>query len=475
MKQASKPASQRSSRWTLVGLSLTMLMPSLATSTANVALPSLARTFTASFPEAQWIVLSYLLTITALIVAVGRLGDIIGRRRLLLAGTAVFAGGSLLSGVAPSLELLIAARLFQGFGAASMMALTMAFVGAVVPPERTGSAMGLLGTMSAVGTTLGPALGGLLIAWAGAQAIFLINVPLAVLALLITFQTLPRDLPCAASTASRFDITGMALLVAALTAYALAMTWGRGQFGYLNVAILFVAFAASVAFAAVEARVPYPLVGMELFRSRSLVAGLSANMIVSTVMMATLIVGPFYLAKVIGLGPAAAGLVLALGPLVAAVVGVPAGRLVDRFGTERTVLAGLAALAVGAAALSVVPSAFGIVGYVVPIVAMTAGYGLFQAANNTAILTRTSVADRGVVSGLLNLSRNLGLVTGASAMGAVFAWGTAARDVVTASPKAIVTGMHSTFVVATILLVVSLLISFRAAPGDQERAVFLTG
>jgi MFS family permease len=446
-----------------------MLMPSLATSTAKVALPSLARTFAASFQSAQWIVLSYLLTITALIVAAGRLGDIFGRRRLLLIGTAIFAVGSFLSGMAPGLELLIAARAIQGFGAAIMMALTMAFVGAVVPSERTGSAMGLLGTMSAAGTTLGPALGGLLIAWAGSGAIFLVNVPLAVVALLVISQTLPRDPPRAASATSSFDLAGTGLLAAALTAYALAMTVGGGQFGPLNVAILAAAFAASIAFAAVEARVSSPLVRLELFRNRALVAGLSTNTVVSTVMMATLIVGPFYLAKVIGLGAAAAGPVLALGPVVAALAGIPAGRLVDRFGTERAALGGLGALAAGAASLSVTSPGFGVLGYVVPIVAMTAGYGLFQAANNTAIMTATTAAERGVVSGVLSLSRNLGLVTGASAMGAIFARGAAVRDVVTAKPQAIVAGVHATFAVAAVLVVMSLVVGVRAARNDPRR------
>lgn len=469
MEQVSDPARQRSARWSLVGLSLSMLMPSLATSTANVALPSLAQTFAASFQAAQWIVLSYLLTITALLVAVGHLGDVIGRRRLLLIGTAIFAGGSLLSGLSPSLELLIAARVIQGFGAAIMTALTMAFVGAVVPPERIGSAMGLLGTMSAVGTTLGPALGGLLIGWAGSRAIFLVNLPLAVIALLVTARTLPRDVPRAVQSSSHFDFAGAGLLAAALTAYALSMTLGHGRFGLLNVGILVVALTAGIAFVVVESRVALPLIRLELFRSPGLASGLATNMIVSTVMMATLIVGPFYLAKVIGLGPATAGLVLAVGPLVAAMVGVPAGRLVDRFGPGRAALGGLVALATGAAALSVASATFTIAGYVVPIAAMTTGYGLFQAANNTKTMTGTSADERGVVSGLLNLSRNLGLITGASAMGAVFAWGTAARDVVTASPHAIVTGMHSTFVVAAILIVGALVISLRKEPRDQKR------
>src|SRR5215211_4935068 len=130
----------RSARWVLAGLSLSMLLSSLSTSIANVGLPTLAQVFTASFQEVQWIVLAYLLAITTLIVSVGRLGDITGRRRLLLAGIFSFTVASVLCGFAPTLWLLIAARAVQGLGAAVMMALTLAFVGETVPKERTGSA-----------------------------------------------------------------------------------------------------------------------------------------------------------------------------------------------------------------------------------------------------------------------------------------------------------------------------------------------
>jgi MFS family permease len=166
-------------RWALAGLSLSMLMPSLDTSIANAGLPTLAQAFTASFQEVQWIVLAYLLAVTTLIVGVGRFGDITGRRRLLLAGIILFTVASALCGVAPTLWFLIAARAAQGLGAAVMMALTLASVGETVPKEKTGSAMGLLGTMSAIGTTLGPSLGGLLIAGLGWRAIFLVNASLS--------------------------------------------------------------------------------------------------------------------------------------------------------------------------------------------------------------------------------------------------------------------------------------------------------
>jgi MFS family permease len=152
-----------------------MLLSSLSTSIANVALPTLAQAFTASFQEVQWVVLAYLLAITTLIVSVGRLGDITGRQRLLLAGFFLFTVASVLCGIAPTLWLLVAARAAQGLGAAIMMALTMAFVGETVPQDKIGSAMGLLGTMSAIGTALGPSLGGILIAGLGWRAIFLVT------------------------------------------------------------------------------------------------------------------------------------------------------------------------------------------------------------------------------------------------------------------------------------------------------------
>src|SRR5712675_2106393 len=169
-------------RWALAGLSLSMLLASLGTSIANVALPTLAQAFAASFQAVQWIVLAYLLAITTLIVGAGRLGDITGRRRLLLAGIFLFTAASVLCGVAPTLWLLIAARAAQGLGSALMMALSVAFVSEIVGKAKTGSAMGLLGTTSAIGTALGPSLGGVLMAGVGWRAIFLVYAPLGILA-----------------------------------------------------------------------------------------------------------------------------------------------------------------------------------------------------------------------------------------------------------------------------------------------------
>jgi EmrB/QacA subfamily drug resistance transporter len=436
-----------------------MLMPSLDTSIANAGLPTLAQAFSASFQSVQWIVLAYLLAITTLIVGVGRFGDVIGRRRLLLAGIFLFTVASLLCGVAPTLWFLMAARAAQGLGAAVMMALTMASVGETVPKEKTGRAMGLLGTMSAIGTTLGPSLGGLLIAGLGWRSIFLVNVPLGIVNLLLAHRHLPADRQKPKADRAGFDKLGMLLLALTLAAYALAMTLGQGRFGALNLGLLLATAFGVALFVQAEARAASPLIRWAMFRNPVLSASLAMSTLVSTVMMSTLIVGPFYLSRALGLKTALVGLVLSVGPLVAALSGVPAGRIVDRFGARLMSLTGLIGIAAGCFVLSLVPATFGIAGYLAPIVCVTASYALFQAANNTAILTTIAPDQRGVISGLLNLSRNLGLITGASAMGAVFALASATTNVATAPPDAIAGGMRITFAVAGILIVVALAIA----------------
>jgi MFS family permease len=323
-----------------------MLLSSLGASIANVALPTLAQAFEATFQEVQWVTLAYLLAITTLIVSVGKLGDVTGRRRLLLAGIFLFTLASLLCGVAPTLWLLIAARAAQGLGAAIMMALTLAFVGATVPKAKTGSAMGLLGTMSAIGAALGPSLGGVLIAGLGWRAIFL--------------------------------------------------------------------------------------------------------------------------SRALALNAARVGIVLSVGPLVAALTGVPAGRIADRFGAQRVTIVGLIGIAAGSLILSMTPATLGVSGYIAPIIVITTGYALFQTANNTAVMKDIRPDQRGVISGLLNLSRNLGLISGASFMGAVFALASATIDITTARPEAVAAGMRITFAVAVILIVVALAIAAIATTQTQN-------
>ncbi|TPN48237.1 MULTISPECIES: MFS transporter [unclassified Mesorhizobium] len=457
----SAPQQKESAGWALASLSLATLLSSLGTSIASVGLPSLMQTFGASFQAVQWVVLAYLLAITTLIVSAGRLADMVGRQPLLLGGIALFTAASVLCGLAPTLWLLIAARAVQGLGAALMMALTLAFVAETVSKDRTGSAMGLLGAMSAIGTTLGPSLGGLLIAGLGWRAIFLVNVPLGLLTFALAWRALPARSNGTHAARGKFDATGTALLALTLGAYAMAMTLGRGSFGALNIGLLAAAGIGVVLFAIAQARVKTPLVQLASFRDLQLSASLVMSLVVATVMMATLVVAPFYLSRGLELDAAMVGLVLSTGPLVSALSALLAGRLADRFGAHRMMVAGLLGLAMGTLLLSLAMTKLGIASYVVPITVTCFGYALFQTSNNAAVMSGVDAGERGVISGLLNLSRNLGLITGASLMGAIFAQG--AADTAILSPAAAAQGMQTTFGAATGMVLAALVLAVLSA------------
>jgi MFS family permease len=386
-------------------LSLSMVLASLGTSIANIALPTLAVAFDVSFQWVQWVVIAYLVSITLFVVIAGRLGDVFGRQRMLAVGLVLFALASTLCGLAFSLWMLVAARALQGIGAAFMMTLAIALVRETVETERVGRAMGWLGTMSAIGTALGPSLGGVLIGWVGWHAIFLVLVPVGLLATGLALRLLPAVAPI--GTTPRLNLSAL------------------GESG--------------------------------------VVAGLTANFLVANVMMATLVVGPFYLAVALGLQEAIVGLVMSVGPVLSICTGVPSGRLVDSWGGQRVLTLGLGTLAAGALSLSVLPATFGVVGYIAAIAILTPGYQMFQSANNVMVMADVSADQRGAVSGLLGLSRNIGLISGASVMGAVFSAGVGSTAIEEAAEAAIVDGLRITFMLGGLSILIALWLTRRLA------------
>lgn len=457
-QHASPPANLRG---ILASLSLSMLVSSLGASIANVGLPTLAQALNSSFQAVQWVVIVYLLAVTTSIIAMGRLGDRMGRRRLLLTGIALFTLASGFCAVAPAIWLLLAARVAQGLGAAIMMAMTMALVGETVGKENTGRAMGLLGSMSAIGTALGPSLGGALIVGFGWRAMFLVNIPVGIVAFLLVYCSLPQGERQRQKERGRFDWPGTLLLGGTLACYALSMTLGRGDFGVVNLALLLGAALGMGLFVRWQKRTALPLIQLALFSQPGLSVGLAMSALVMTIMMTTLVVGPFYLTHGLGLAVGQAGLAMSAGPIVAALLGVPAGRWVDRFGAQRITLLGLTTMAAGAGIMAMMSLNQGVFGYVAPLCLMTLGYALFQVANNTALMKHAAPEQRGVISGMINLSRNLGLITGASAMGALFLMATHTGDIKLASSHAVANGMQITYLVAGALAAFALVMAAR--------------
>ena len=211
--------------WALLGIGMGMLMSTLDASIVNVSLPTLVRALNTDFATVQWVVLSYLLVITTLMLSVARLGDMLGKKKLYNIGLVIFTIGSLLCGLAPTVGWLIAFRAVQGVGAVMLTALGTAIITEVFPPEERGRALGIGGGIVAVGIALGPTVGGLLIGTIGWRSVFLVNVPIGILAAFIVHRVIPtlaRD-----EAAKRFDIVGAAIMFVTVGSYALGMTLGQ--------------------------------------------------------------------------------------------------------------------------------------------------------------------------------------------------------------------------------------------------------
>ncbi|OIN55677.1 MFS transporter [Arsenicibacter rosenii] len=250
----------------------------------------------------------------------------------------------------------------------------------------------------------------------------------------------------------RINVPGVVTLVVSIAAYALSMTLGKEAIRPQSLLLILVAALSGRLFVYVQKRSSNPLIDAGVFKNWVLRNSLLANFLVATIMMTTLVVGPFFLTVGLGLNEFNAGLVMSVGPLISILTGIPAGKLVDTLGPDRIVKIGLHGLWAGTIALASLPAVYGLTGYIIGICLLTPGYQLFQAGNNTAVMAHTSNRQDGIIAGILNLSRNLGLVTGASIMGALFSMAVATKPIRAAKPEDMLYGMTVTFGVGAILL-----------------------
>ncbi|MDC9818872.1 MFS transporter [Pectobacterium polonicum] len=394
-----------------ITLALSILSASLGTSIANIALPTLAEVFSAPFAQVQTVVIAYLAAMALSVVISGRLGDRYGLKPVFIAGLALFAVASLLCALAPQLWQLIGARTLQGIGAAFLMTLGMALLRQTAGEKHIGQAMGILGAVSALGTALGPSVGGWLLTTAGWRSLFWVQIPLVIIVLFLASTQLP----------------------------------------------------------ATPVKTKAQLSGISPIRYMTLLPNLTINAAVSSVVMTTLIVGPYYLGSGLGLKDTLVGVVMAIGPAIAIFCGIPSGRLVDTWGCGRALSVGLSLVIAGTFMLATLPNLLGVTGYILSMVVLTPGYQLFQAANNTATLADIPGNQRGTVSGLLNLSRNIGLIVGASIMGQVFALGTGTENFIHATPSSLANGLQLTFFLAGSMILAAVAFAYLPKWAARDR------
>ncbi len=445
----------------LAVVSLSVLVASLGTSIVNIALPSFTEYFSASFQSVQWVVIAYLLTVTVFVIIVGKLADQYGHRNVLFAGIVLFTLSSFLAGFAKNIYLLIVLRGFQGIGAAALSTVSMAMAKNNIAQKKMGTAMGLMGTMSAIGTAMGPSVGGLLLANLGWSYIFFFLTVLGCSVMLLSVRFVPKE-GNINKDGPRINFAAVLLLSLSVGAYALTMTISKNHINIYTIILFGFSMISVRLFFTVQKRGENPLIDIVILKNKALVSSLFSNFVVASVMMTTLIVGPFFLSLGLGLNEARVGLLMTAGPVISILTGIPSGKIVDKIGTHITMKGGLFLLLAGTFALAFLPAIWGWVGYICGIILLTPGYQLFQAANNTSVMLAVVEKQGGIVSGILNLFRNIGLVTGASLMGTIFSMAVTHAPVALNKAETMFFGIEITFLTASLpILLVLIKTSFR--------------
>lgn len=455
-------------RWKILLMTvLATFMSTLDSSKVNVALPNMAKALNVDTGDIAWVINSYLIVITISILIFGRLGDLKGQFKIFRYGILIFTGGSLLCGLTKTLPLLIAARAVQAIGAAATMANSQGIITRTFPPEERGRALGISGTFVALGSMVGPSLGGFLISVASWEYLFFINVPIGILIFIANLKFVKVE---ETKSDEKLDVLGGVLFSLAIVPFFLAIDLGK-NYGYshpLILAMFAVAIAAFVWFILTEKRSKMPLLDIRIFSNSWYSISIFCAFTSFVAMACSNLVLPFYLQNTLCMGPAQAGLYMSIYPIVLSVVAPLSGYLSDKIGSEVLTLIGLTLTSTGfflMATLTEVPVYWLIVLY---IGLMSLGNGLFQSPNNSLVMSMVPRDKLGIGGSVNALVRNFGFSIGIALATFLLYGGMSAKlgyrvtDYISGRHDAFIFGMRLTYIAAgSICLIGALLTAFR--------------
>ena len=455
-----------SRKWyVLTAVSIGTFLSTIDGSIVNVSLPTMVRELDTTFAIAQWIILAYLLTQTTLLLSVGRLGDMKGKKPIYTAGIVVFTVGSVLCGLSPTVYWLIGSRVLQAIGAAMALALGMAIVTESFPPHERGKALGFNGTVVSVGIIAGPTIGGLILDAASWHWIFFVNLPIGIIGAVLAWRFLPDLRP---KGGQRFDFAGAITLFLLLLSLLLALTIGQSR-GFTDgwiLALFGTTAVVLVIFLLIEWHTPQPMIDLRLFRNSLFSTNLTMAVLVFIAISGTTLLLPFYLGDMRGYPPRQVGLMMAAIPIFLGVVAPTAGALSDKYGTRPISTIGLIVLIGGYLALSRLNVTTSFWSYLLAATPLGVGMGIFQSPNNSAVMGAAPRERLGVASGLLAISRTLGQTTGIALMGAFWAARTMAYEgeilaggATAATIPSQIGGLNNTFILMAGLAGVALALS----------------
>ncbi len=431
----------------LLAIGVGTFMSALDGSVVNTILPVVTDAFKTDLTTTEWVVTIYLLVVSGLLLSVGRLGDLGGHKPIYILGFVVFVAGSALCGLAQSPLMLIGSRALQAIGAAMLAANSPAILTKNFPASERGRALGLQATMTYLGLTVGPSLGGWLADHFTWRAVFYINVPVGLIALWLSWRFIPKDPP--AEEVEKFDRTGALIFATGLVALLLALNQGSewGWTSLIIVSLLITAIVVLGVFITIERRVTAPMLDLTLFQRRMFLMSVASAVLNYVCVYTVLFLLPFYLEQGRGLSPLEAGLILTAQPIVMAISAPLSGSLSDRIGARWLGVFGMAVLAIGLAAMSrlTLHSPTSDVALTLAIVGL--GTGVFISPNSSALMGSAPHHRQGIAAGVLATARSVGMVLGVGVAGAVFTTVQAQSQALGAS-MAIVNGVTTSFVVA---------------------------
>jgi len=409
-------------KWTkFLIVAVGVFMSTLDSSMVNIALPAVMRHFSSPMHATEWVVLAYLLTVTATLLFWGHLGDRFGRGRIYGIGMLIFAIGSLACALAPSLYLLVLSRFGQGIGAAMMMATGPAIIRDSFPPEQLGRALGLIGVAVSLGLMTGPGVGGILIQYFSWRALFYLTVPFGLVFYLLAARHLPQQGSSAKGAA--IDWLGSLLMVATLALLTLLLT-GLTDTDRTNNELLLLASPLPVllgSFLLIEQMVRHPLLPLDIFADRFFSLGILSAAISFLNLFAAIILTPFYLDRLRGLSPVETGLIMMAIPAAIMFISPLAGYLADKFNAGAIASLGLLISSLTMLMLATTGLDTSLSCFTIQLAILGGGQALFLSPNSAAVLARIPLSRTGTASALLAAARNLGMLLGICLSTLVFA------------------------------------------------------
>jgi EmrB/QacA subfamily drug resistance transporter len=404
----------------LVAIGVGTFMTALDTSVANIVLPVIGQTFNKTISSVEWVVTIYLLVLSGLLLSFGRLGDMRGHKVIYLSGFGIFILGSLLAGIAPNIGLLIAFRGLQAFGAAMLAANSPAILTKSFPPQQRGQALGLQATMTYLGLTVGPSLGGWLANLYGWRVVFYINVPVGLAFLWLGSHFIPSD--NVRQTVEKFDLPGAITFMLGLGSLLLGLNKGE-DWGWTSLLTLFLLFCAAMflsAFFYIEKHSENPMLDLTLFKKLPFSLSTASAVFNYIGVYSSIFLMPYYLIQARGFTPAQAGLILTAQPLIMAVVAPISGTLSDKIGTRLPAVIGMIILSAGLFLLSRLDAQSEIRTIMLSLAVIGLGTGIFISPNNSALMGSAPKSRQGIAAGILATARNFGMVLGVGIAGAIF-------------------------------------------------------